>query len=143
MDAQAAPPGAFIRIECPARACGKEIVALVGEGKAMALLTRGQVRSHAVRVVFLALRADFTFPIAAAVGTALLTAFLALWQLLNPRETGDNMRGVLALIGGGAAIVAVFGMSIVGDFAIGVRSWRASLPRPLIDVKAMPRDYRT
>ena len=56
-----------------------------------------------MRVVFCALRADFTFPIAGAVGTALLTGFLALWQVLIPSEHGDNMRGVLAITSTAAA----------------------------------------
>src|ERR1043166_4077924 len=97
IDRSPAPPGTFIRMTCPARTCGKEIVARVRDEE-IALLTRGEVRSHAIRVVFHALRADFTFPIAAAVGTAVLTAFLALWQLVNPSEYGDNMRGVLAIV---------------------------------------------
>lgn len=142
IDRQPAPPGTFIRIACPARKCGKEIVALVGEESALAPMTRGEVRVHATRIVFHALRADFTFPLAGVIGTALLTTFLAIWQILIPSEH-DNWRGVIAIVVGGAAIVLVFGMSIVVDLAIGVRGWRDALPRPLIDVKTMPTDYRT
>ena len=143
LDRQPAPPGTFIRVACPARACGRELVARVDEHGALHAMTRGEVRSHAASVVFHALRADFAFPIAGAVGTAFLTAFLALWQFLSPSPSGDNARAILGIVGAGAALVAVFGASIVVDFAIGVRGWRSALPRPVIDVKTMPRDYRT
>jgi hypothetical protein len=142
LDRSPAPIGTFIRMTCPARACGKQIVARV-HATELAAMSDAQVRSHAMRVVFVALRPDFTFPIMGAVGTALVTAFLALWQLLNPSPHGDDMRGVLAITVIGAAFVAVFVLSIVVDFAIGVRRWRNGLPQPLIDVKTMPQDYRT
>jgi len=142
IDRRPAPPGTFIRMTCPARTCGQEFVARVHDDT-ITPMTRGQARSQALRVVFVALRADFTFPIAGAVGTALLTAFLALWQFLNPADRANNPPGVLAIIAGGAAVVAVFAISILGDLVIGVRGWRNALPRPVIDVKTMPRDYRT
>jgi hypothetical protein len=141
MDPQPARSGAFIRINCPARACGEEIVARVHEGE-LAALTRGQVRSYAVRFVFCAMRTDLVFPVAAATGTALLTMFLALWQVLNP-SPHDNLRALVGIVAGGAAVIALFTTVIVVDLAVGVRGWRAALPRPLVDVKTMPIDYRT
>src|SRR5262245_56998412 len=102
IDRSPAPAGTFIRVTCPARSCGKEIVARVHDG-AIAPMTRGEVRRHAARVVFCALRSDFAFPIAGAIGTAMLTAFLALWQFLNPANRADALTGALAIIGGGAA----------------------------------------
>jgi len=145
IDRSPAPAGTFFRLTCPARGCGKELVAHAAADGELTLMTRGEVRFHATRVVFHALRADFAFPLAGAVGTAMLTAFLAIWQIVNPAVPADNanVNAVLGIIGGGAVIVAVFGASIAVDLAIGVRGWRNALPRPLIDVKTMPTDYRT
>jgi hypothetical protein len=130
---------------CPVKSCGRDIVSVIrwADGFEVFPLTTKAARRDAWRHVARAQGMDRTFALVAGVAVIPLTAFLAFWQFIAPGQSrSDNVMGMLAICAGGVGLVLVLVGGLAVDLAVGVRAWRRTLPRPLLNLMALPETYR-
>ena len=137
---------AHVRIQCPS--CSRDMIAQVRWSKRWQLrpVSRARIAGTAAERARSNASHDFNIAKLLIRYSAIVTAGLVVWQVLNPVHDPSKPHGwsVVTIVTAGAFCAACFALSVRVDMWLATRAWARSLPRPMLDVTTpAPRSVST
>jgi hypothetical protein len=132
-----------IRVTCPLKSCGRDMVAIVRQTDGLELLplTTETSRNAAWQHVAIAQPVDLVMTVMGTVASLALALLYALFAFLEG-PSPEAFVAALALCGIGIALMLVIAGGFAIDLALGARAWLRNLPRPLLNLMPLPQTYR-